>query len=251
MKPIILLAPTPAVEDTFHGDAWVLSKKYFLGVRAGGGVPVMPTEIELVNEYVKMADGLILVGSAAYMPSPEFADQIKVLEKKGRDVFDAALFQAFYAVGKPVLGICRGHQVINTQLGGVLEKKFDKTDGLEHLMRKHLVRVSPGSLLHGLFGESFMTNSRHGNRIGKLAEGLVATGWASDGVIESVEHKTRPIYGVQWHPERMFGDFPDPTDSPDTVLLFQKFAEICAEYKNKTYSYENLPDPKTYEYIPY
>lgn len=251
MKPIVLLAPAPAVEDVFHHDAWVLNKKYFMGVSAGGGVPLMPTEISLVNDYVKMADGLVLTGSAMYVPSPDFAERIKPLEKQGRDVLDAALFQAFRAAGKPVLGICRGHQVINLQMGGTLDKKFDKTVGIEHAMHKHEVTAKPGSLLFSLFGERFMTNSRHGNRAGVLGEGLIVTATACDGVVEALEHETLPIYAVQFHPERMRGDLPDPSDGPDTTPLFKRFCEICLEYKQKEHSYDNLPDPENYSYIPY
>ena len=231
MKPIICIAPAPAVEPMFFNDGWMVNKKYFLGVSAGGGVPVMVTDIELAEEYARLCDGLVLTGSAMYMPSPEYAAQAKVIEKQKRDPQDAQLFYAFQKAGKPVLGICRGQQNINVFLGGTLAKKFKLTDGVEHLMRKHEIVAQPGSLICELFGETFITNSRHNNRIDQLADGLKVTARSHDGVIEAIEHESEPIYAVQWHPERMRGDLPDPFDGPDTTILFQKFSEICLAHK--------------------
>lgn len=231
MKPIICIAPAPAVEPMFFNDGWMVNKKYYLGVTAGGGVPVMATDIELAEEYARLCDGLILTGSAMYMPSPEYAAQAKAIEKQKRDPQDAQLFYAFQKAGKPVLGICRGQQNINVFLGGTLAKKFKLTDGVEHLMRKHEIVAEPGSLICELFGETFITNSRHNNRIDQLADGLKVTARSHDGVIEAVEHKSEPIYAVQWHPERIRGDLPDPFDGPDTTILFQKFSEICLAHK--------------------
>ncbi len=231
MKPIICIAPAPAVEPMFFNDGWMVNKKYFLGVSAGGGVPVMATDIELAEEYARLCDGLVLTGSAMYMPSPEYAAQAKVIEKQKRDPQDAQLFYAFQKAGKPVLGICRGQQNINVFLGGTLAKKFKLTDGVEHLMRKHEIVAQPGSLICELFGETFITNRRHNNRIDQLADGLKVTARSHDGVIEAIEHESEPIYAVQWHPERMRGDLPDPFDGPDTTILFQKFSEICLAHK--------------------
>ena len=231
MKPLICIAPAPAVEPMFFNDGWMVNKKYFLGVSAGGGVPVMATDIELAEEYARLCDGLVLTGSAMYMPSPEYAAQAKVIEKQKRDPQDAQLFYAFQKAGKPVLGICRGQQNINVFLGGTLAKKFKLTDGVEHLMRKHEIVAQPGSLICELFGETFITNSRHNNRIDQLADGLKVTARSHDGVIEAIEHESEPIYAVQWHPERMRGDLPDPFDGPDTTILFQKFSEICLAHK--------------------
>ena len=231
MKPIICIAPAPAVEPMFFNDGWMVNKKYFLGVSAGGGVPVMATDIELAEEYARLCDGLVLTGSAMYMPSPEYAAQAKVIEKQKRDPQDAQLFYAFQKAGKPVLGICRGQQNINVFLGGTLAKKFKLTDGVEHLMRKHEIVAQPGSLICELFGETFITNSRHNNRIDQLADGLKVTARSHDGVIEAIEHESETIYAVQWHPERMRGDLPDPFDGPDTTILFQKFSEICLAHK--------------------
>ncbi len=231
MKPLICIAPAPAVEPQFFNDGWMVNKKYFLGVTAGGGVPVMATDIELAEEYARLCDGLVLTGSAMYMPSPEYAAQAKAVEKGKRDPLDEALFHAFEKAGKPVLGICRGQQNINVFLGGTLAKKFKLTDGVEHLMHKHEIIAEPDSLIGRLFGEKFITNSRHNNRIDQLADSLKVTARSHDGVIEAVEHQSLPIYAVQWHPERMRGDLPDPFDGPDTTVLFQKFSEICLKYR--------------------
>ena len=82
MKPIICIAPAPAVEPMFFSDGWMVNKKYFLGVTAGGGVPVMATDIELVEEYARLCDGLVLTGSAMFTPSPAYAAQAQVIENQ-------------------------------------------------------------------------------------------------------------------------------------------------------------------------
>lgn len=231
MKPIICIAPAPAVEPMFFNDGWMVNKKYFLGVSAGGGVPVMATDIELAEEYARLCDGLVLTGSAMYMPSPEYAAQAKVIEKQKRDPQDAQLFYAFQKAGKPVLGICRGQQNINVFLGGTLAKKFKLTDGVEHLMRKHEIVAQPGSLICELFAKHSLPIAAIITGIDQLADGLKVTARSHDGVIEAIEHESEPIYAVQWHPERMRGDLPDPFDGPDTTILFQKFSEICLAHK--------------------
>ena len=229
-KPIICIAPPPAVEPMFFNDGWMVNKKYFMAVTAAGGVPVLATDIEMVDEYAKVCDGLILTGSAMFIPSPEHAPQGKVLEKQRRDPQDRELFYAFQRAGKPIFGICRGIQNLNVFLGGTLAKKFKLTDGVEHMLRKHEIKNEPGSILYELYGEKMITNTRHNNRIDVLADGLKVTAWSPDGVIEAVEHETQPIHGVQWHPERMRGDLPDPFDAPDTTPLFRQFVETCEKY---------------------
>ncbi len=230
-KAVVLIAPAPAVEPMFFNDGWMINKKYYLAVSAGGAVPVMAADISSADDYAAFCDGLLLTGSAMYVPSPEYAAQVKAVEKNKRDPLDEALFNAFRHAGKPVLGICRGLQNINVFLGGTLKKMFKLTDGVEHMMKKHEIVTSPGSWINRLLGDSFITNSRHNNRVDILAEGLKVTARSQDGVIEALEHETEPIYAVQWHPERMRGDLPDPYDGPDTTVLFKSFAEICLEYR--------------------
>lgn len=111
--------------------------------------------------------------------------------------------------GTPLLGICRGHQIINVALGGTLvqdlgEHSSHRNDGVpvDQIMTPHEVELDPSSALaFRLGGRRVQVQSAHHQSVGDLGDGLRAVGWASDGTIEAIEHRTLPITGVQWHPE--------------------------------------------------
>jgi putative glutamine amidotransferase len=110
--------------------------------------------------------------------------------------------------GTPLLGVCRGHQLINVALGGTLLQHLPgetqhRNAGapVEELMHSHSVDLGRTSRLAAVLGESIGVQSAHHQALGAVAEGLRVVGRASDGVVEAVEHETAPITGVQWHPE--------------------------------------------------
>lgn len=120
---------------------------------------------------------------------------------EARDRYELRLFRQFVRAGKPVLGICRGMQLINTALGGTLLQHVaghSRTGGFD---RVHPVRCT-GSL-GARFGNGFSVNSAHHQAIDRLGRGLCVEARAEDGVIEAVRHETLPVFGVQWHPERL------------------------------------------------
>ena len=149
---------------------------------------------------------------------------------RARDEAELALLDAFCGAGKPVLAICRGHQVVNVWLGGNLLQ--DLGPGLVPFHRKeegdqvHLVRGSEGSLLHRLYGPVFPVNSSHHQGLGRLGRGLRVAARSEGGVIEAVEHDTLPLISVQFHPERMTGALARP-DTVDGGGLFRAFLELC------------------------
>ena len=127
---------------------------------------------------------------------------------RARDKAELALLDAFLGAGKPVLAICRGHQVANVWAGGDLTQ--DLGEGLVpfHQGEKdvvHPVRALPGSLLAGWYGPMFQVNSNHHQGIGRVGRGLRVTAWSEGGVAEGLEHETLPLLCVQFHPERMTG----------------------------------------------
>jgi len=140
-----------------------------------------------------------------------------------RDDFEFELLRTAFARKVPVLGICRGVQVLNVFLGGTLVEHMEGHSALiqgdRNLDRRHPIAVSPGTRLHAILGaESLEVNSAHHQAIRELGRGLVVSATANDGTIEAVELPGEHfVLGVQWHPERdrdENGDY-----SPSSVKL--------------------------------
>ena len=176
-------------------------------------------------------DGLLLCGGEDV--DPAFFGQ----ENRGsmppdlaRDRAELALLAAYWAAGKPILGICRGVQILNIFLGGTLIQ--DLPDGIRPFHRwkggdaVHLIRAEEDSLLHRWYGGVFPVNSYHHQALDRLGAGLRATAWSERGVIEAVEHENRPVLGVQFHPERMaFANRRE--DTVDGEAVFRWFLQQC------------------------
>lgn len=231
MKPVILICGGPAYDRQFLEPSVIVNKTYTTAIAAAGGVPLLPVEIDLAEDYCKAADGLVLTGSVFFSPKQELAEHVREKEEPKRNAFDAAIYQAFMRAGKPILGICLGHQVINEQQGGTVIRNFKYTEGIEHMLIQHTVKAEKGSILYHLFGEEFKVNSRHNNKIGELGKDLKVTACSSDHVVEAIEHAALPVYGVEWHPERMRGDMIDPPEGPDMSPLFDWFVEKCSQQR--------------------
>lgn len=131
-----------------------------------------------------------------------------------RDHEELALLDAFCACGKPVFGICRGMQVLNVYFGGDLIQHMTGHDGTPHT-----ITAVPGSRMHALCGASFTANSFHHQAVDRLGDGLLGTAYAEDGTVEAIAHETLPVYGVQWHPERMVRGLCMDTDADHTALF--------------------------------
>lgn len=143
---------------------------------------------------------------------------------EARDQRELSLIAAFLAAGKPILGICRGLQVLNVALGGDLRQHVEGhgqvrgTDGL------HATRAS--GFLRDLYGSRFTVNTAHHQALGRLGRGLQAVQWTADGVVEGAAHRSLPLWGVQWHPERL-EEGGRRRDTVDGGRLFSFFLEQC------------------------
>ena len=124
------------------------------------------------------------------------------------DAGQIALVRRALDRGTPLLGICRGLQIINVALGGSILQHIE--DGIhrhvdvpiDQILREHAVHVLPGStLLQSLGQAGILVQSAHHQSVGSLGTGLLPAGLAPDGLVEAVEHESAPITGVQWHPE--------------------------------------------------
>ena len=136
-----------------------------------------------------------------------------------RDAAELMLLERFIAAGKPVLGICRGIQIINVFFGGTLCQDLPchaATDGKD---RFHTVCTVRSPLLP-VCGPVCRVNSAHHQAVDALGRGLRAVQWAEDGTVEALCHDCLPIWGVQWHPERLPGELGE--------RLFQAFLGLCS-----------------------
>ena len=147
-----------------------------------------------------------------------------------RDQAELALFHAFFQAGRPILGICRGMQVINVALGGTLiqdlpeeSRPFHAGDAADRI---HPIRAAGGLLLGRLYGAVFSVNSWHHQAVDRLGGGLLACAWSESGFPEALCHNSSPVLGVQFHPERMCGPL-RRSDTVDGAPLFAHFLSLC------------------------
>lgn len=216
MRPKILLS-------TGGGNA----ANYLAAVEAAGGAG----EARYLPAPDLSYDGLILVGGDDM--DPALFGQGNTASRgidRVRDEAELALLNVFCAAGRPVLAICRGHQVVNVWLGGDLIQNLSPELVPFHQREEgdqvHPVRAAEGSLLRRLYGPVFPVNSSHHQGLGRLGRGLRVTAWSEGGVMEAVEHESLPLISVQFHPERMTGALARP-DTVDGGKIFRSFLGLC------------------------
>lgn len=175
-----------------------------------------------IPDLVRGLEAIVLTGGEDVAPERYGTERSTRLDTvdSARDEFEIALFHLARQRGLPVLGICRGIQLINVAMGGTLwqdllsERHSDVAhdQGGPRDKRSHSVRLAPGSVVARIFGSaSLAVNSIHHQGVRELAPGLVASGWAEDGLIEAVESASGSwLVAVQWHPEEMHGDVSAP-----------------------------------------
>ena len=234
MKPFILITSKPKADDFSVGGLCYTPANYCTAIIKAGGIPVIAALAD-AQEYAELADGIIFTGSNCdIMPSLYGQENRKSAScNETLDEMELELFEAFSRRNKPIFGICRGIQLINVALGGTLIQ--DIPDEIPDLTvhetvykeetRFHPVRAKDGSLFARFFGTDFMTNSYHHQAIKDCGKGLIPTVTTEEGVIEAVEHESRPIFATQWHPERMIGQ--EQLELTDMMPLFRHFIDLC------------------------
>lgn len=190
------------------GDAGML-RNYRAAVERVGGIPCFDAPPE-------MCDCLLLPGGGDLEPwRYGQADTDCRSPEPARDALEQKLLERFITQGKPILGVCRGMQAINVFFGGDLVQDYPGHSAVNGVDRLHAVRTA-SSPLRTLYGVRCVVNSSHHQIIGRPGDGLEPLQWAEDGVIEALHHRTLPIFGVQWHPERLIGRV-------DGLLLYRAF----------------------------
>jgi putative glutamine amidotransferase len=207
------IVSTPAIlAHAFTDTAYAF---YAQALARAGALPVLiPRENDPV-ELVRRLDGVVIAGGQDVDPrlyGGQPAPTSTRLDPQ-RDAFELALIDAALAHDRPLLGICRGAQLLNVALGGDLIGDLAPVQRIEHTLvlyppdaRVHAVDFEPGSALASVYGDSTAVNSFHRQAVGRLGDRVAASGRAPDGVIEAIEVAGGRAVGVQWHPEMLAGD---------------------------------------------
>ena len=212
MKPRILLSVETNKEN------------YIDAVNLAGGDPVAINCPEIDLSY----DGLILCGGRDVNPE-RYGEEVNgaINIDYDRDAAEFVLAKAYIEAGKPVFGVCRGCQVLNVYFGGSLHQHLE--NAIDHrsqtnVDRIHAVTAVEGTLAEKLYGNRFVVNSVHHEAVKTLGNGLIATQYSDDNVIEGFEHESLPVFAVQWHPERLiFGR----EEIANGLKLFEHFVSMC------------------------
>ena len=216
-----------AAWGVWRQSAALVPQTYVDAVADAGGVPVLlPPQRHGARQAVAALDGLLLAGGpdldpARYreQPHPQTG-----APHTARDDWEFRLLDVALARDLPVLGVCRGMQLLNVARGGALIQHLpDQLGDGGHqpapaTFARRAVRIRPRSLLGGVLGGAAAVRCYHHQAVGRLGEGLLPSAWSEDETVEAVElHGHRFAVGVQWHPE---------TDDQDP-RLFDAFVAAC------------------------
>jgi putative glutamine amidotransferase len=243
--PLILVSPSTQKQGIEFADSSIsLSNRYCAAIAGAGGMPVVvpcTKDRKLVSEYVRRSNGLVLTGGDDVEPRyytkklpPKLAQKMGPTEPE-RDELELLLIEEVFRQRKPLLAICRGHQILNVALGGTLivDIPTQVTGALDHrrMDKKcepvHSVALTAGSdLAKVVGGEKLEVNSTHHQAIGKIATPLCAVAKSKDGIVEAMELKDKKklpfMVSVQFHPERLCDRY------KEFAKLFTTFVRACS-----------------------
>jgi putative glutamine amidotransferase len=198
-------------------------------------VVLAPVDVVHVDALLERLDGLMLSGGPDIHPSAYGAEEHPALGPTERDLdgFELALVRAADGIGMPILGVCRGLQMLNVSRGGTLIQDIPDAIGeqIDHRQAEpgriptHAIVLDAGSRLEGVMGrQEHDVNSFHHQAVDQLGRHLKAVAWAPDGVIEGVEAPDRDfVVAVQWHAESL-------AEREDQAGLFSAFVAAAARY---------------------
>jgi gamma-glutamyl-gamma-aminobutyrate hydrolase PuuD len=216
-RPRIVIAPHARDLDTALGTLHVslVYDQFFSLLVAAGGLPLTAwAGSPDVDNLLDVADGVLLIGGGDVAPERfGLAAEADALDPR-RDEFESRLVLGSKARGTPVLGVCRGAQMLNVAVGGTLRRVEGHRQAIPLDQATHDVEVADGTRLAGIAGtDTLAVNSFHSWAPGELGEGLRASATASDGVVEGFESDDAWwALGIQWHLELL--------DDPATHRVF-------------------------------
>ena len=196
---------------------------YTIAMMMLGAQPVTVWDEWNVEDF----DGLLLPGGVDVHPGRYGQENVACgTIDEALDAIQFEIADAFIKAGKPVLGICRGHQLLNVYFGGTLIQDLENADHHKWTPegdRVHDTTADEGSFIAGIYGTAFPVNSAH-------HQGLKAVQYSDDGVVEAMYHETLPVISVQWHPERMCFDH-QREDTVNGSLVLSYFLDMCRNNK--------------------
>ncbi len=240
MRPIIGITSRQPFVETSGGQlrAHVVNEVYTAAVIRSGGTPILfpPVDPDEAPRLIDRLDGLVLSGGGDIDPAlygGKYFESMYMIDDF-RDRFEFALVDEARSRRMPVLAICRGLQVVNVALGGsLIEDILSELGSSDHTVRgpgvvdcHQTVTIEAGTLVAEAIGSTeACVNSIHHQAVRRVAPGLRAAGWASDGVVEVLdpEDHTWPLLAVQWHPEYLA-----VKDDPASLALFHALVENAA-----------------------
>lgn len=175
-------------------ETYTISKKFKeifdkLGITL---IPILQTSN--LDEIINMCQALILTGSPIHVEESLYNGAFQKTYTR-EDEIDYLLIAKFHQQNKPILGICRGIQILNVYFGGTLKKV------LNHEGLKHEINISSKTILSDLYGFNTLVNSTHCQAVDKVADGFKVIALSKDKVVEAIQKDN--IIGVQWHPEKL------------------------------------------------
>lgn len=226
---------TTFINSNSKTETSAVNFNYINAVIKAGGIPcLIPFTVDesLLEQYSEEFDGFLFIGGVDVSPSNYGENPSKELgfTSLRLDEYHLTLLKKVLYAKKPILGICRGNQLLNVALGGTLYQDMsefpDKT--IKHVQEtdygdiSHKVTIMSGTSLFSCFGESVWTNSYHHQSVKDLGRNLIISAKSDDGVVEAIEMQDYPYgVGIQWHPEAML------IKSDSMLPLFKSFLDAC------------------------
>lgn len=232
-RPIIGLScnfkPHEGENGTFNID-----RSYTEAIYLNGGIPqiipILPSDE--IPELLNLYDGILLSGGGGLLPHIKKMTSLPNLSQQNpiRYKFEAELIKCAIKKEMPILGLCRGHQMINEILGGTIVNLSDKRHRQEKPGNEasHKILIKNGTVLYSCINnEEVQVNSFHSQVIEKVGEGLRISAYSDDDIIEAIEHSSSSsfIMGLQFHPEFMLAN-------EKMMNIYKSFITAASHFKN-------------------
>jgi len=240
-KPIIGINSTRLIKHETpysHSVMDSISNDYVESIIKADGVPIiLPilSDEESIRQQIEILDGVLLTGGVDINPllyNEEPSPKLSFIYPD-KDNFDILIVKIALKLNKPILAICRGHQILNVAFGGTLYQDLSDKEGCyikHHQQSKdgaatHTLNIIEDSILHKIFGDSIISNTFHHQAIKDLAPGFKVTAYSKDNIIEAIEKDGEDfVVGVQFHPEIMTA-----YNDKNMLKLFESFIVACSK----------------------